>query len=537
MLRLNTFGGLVLQQDGQLHTGPASQRRRLALLAIVAAAGRRGVSRDKLLALLWPDSEAEAARHSLYQAVHAIRRSAGSDEIFQGGATLQLNPQLITSDVGEFQEAIESGAHEQAVRLYRGPFLDGFRLENAPEYEQWQDAERVLHAREYAASLESLAAAAAARGDHPAAVRWWRRLAAAEPVSTRAAVGLIEALVAAGDRAGALQFAGVHSSLVRQHLETDPDPEIDAWVERLRSGEVPAAAPAPRPRPASGPDAAREAATRELDEIRRAFADRYQVGERIGESTLLLSFAARDRRDTRQVELHVLSPRLLGLGGGERVLEALERVVALRDPRIVPTREAGGIQGRIYVTTPPLEGPSLKDRLARERQLPVAEARRIALELLEALVYAHGRDVRHGDLRPKHVLLARNGVSVAGFGLVEALDLAESGSAGSTAVTIGAPAYLSPEQLAGESNGDERSDLYSLGCIVFEMLAGEPPFGGSNMATVLSRKLTQAAPALRSLRESVPAELEAFVARCLSRLPADRYQRAAEAREALQAAR
>jgi DNA-binding SARP family transcriptional activator len=535
MLRLNTFGGLVLQQDGQLHTGPASQRRRLALLAAVAAGGPRGISRDKLLSLLWPDSESEAARHSLYQAMHAIRRSAGSDEIFLGGATLQLNSQLITSDVGEFQEAIESGSHEQAVRLYRGLFLDGFRLENAPEYEQWQDGERVLHAREYAAALESLAAAAAARGDHPAAVRWWRRLAAAEPVSTRAAVGLIEALVAAGDRAGALQFAGVHSSLVRQHLETEPDPEIERWIERLRSGQVPEAAPAPRPRSASGPDAAREAASRELDEIRRALSDRYQVGERIGESTLLLSFAARDRRDTRQVELHVLNPRLVGLGGGERVLEALDRVVALRDPRIVPMREAAVIQGRIYFATPPLEGMPLKDRLARERQLPVAEAQRVAVEMLDALVYAHGHDVRHGDLRPKHVLLGRSGVMVAGIGLVEALDLAESGSAGSTAVTIGAPAYLSPEQLAGESNADERSDLYSLGCIVFEMLAGEPPFGGSNLATVLSRKLTQSAPAVSSLRESVPSALDRFVARCLARLPADRYQRGTEAREALQA--
>jgi DNA-binding SARP family transcriptional activator len=196
MLRLNTFGGLVLQQDGQLHTGPASQRRRLALLAVIAAAGARGASRDKILSLLWPGSEPESARHSLYQAVHAIRRSAGSDEVFLGTTTLQLNPTLITSDVGEFAEAVESGAREQAVRLYRGPFLDGFRLENAPEYEQWQDAERARHARDCAAALESLAMAAADRGDHPAAVRWWRRLAAAEPVSTTAAVGLIAGAVA-----------------------------------------------------------------------------------------------------------------------------------------------------------------------------------------------------------------------------------------------------------------------------------------------------------------------------------------------------
>jgi serine/threonine-protein kinase len=538
MLRLNTFGGLVLQQDGQLHTGPASQRRRLALLAVVAAAGQRGASRDKLLALLWPDSEAEPARHSLYQAVHAIRRSAGSDDVFLGTTTLQLNSQLITSDVGEFDEAVESGSYEQAARLYRGPFLDGFRLESAPEYQHWQDGERARHAREYAAALESLAGAAAARRDHPAAVRWWRRLAAAEPVSTTAAVGLIEALVAAGDRAGALQFAGVHSTLVRQHLEAEPDPEIDAWIGRLRTGEIPAAAAAapPRSRVVSTADAGRAAAARELDEIKRAFTERYQVGDRTGESTLLLTLAARDRRDTRPVELHVLSPRLAGLGGDAGVLEALERVAALRDSRIVPVRETGAIQGRIFFTTPPSEGQSLRDRLARERQLPVSEARRIALELLDALVYAHGHDVRHGDLRPKHVLLARNGVAVASFGLVEALDLAAAGSAGSTAVTIGAPAYLSPEQLAGESTADERSDLYSVGCIVFEMLAGEPPFGGSNLSAVLSRKLTQSAPLVSSLRESVPPALDRFVARCLARLPADRFQRAAEAREALQAA-
>jgi serine/threonine-protein kinase len=540
MLRLNTFGGLVLQQDGQLHTGPASQRRRLALLAVVAAAGQRGASRDKLLSLLWPDSEPEPARHSLYQAVHAIRRSAGSEEVFLGSSTLQLNPQLITSDVAEFEEAVEAGAQEQAARLYRGPFLDGFRLENAPEYERWQDGERARHAREYAAALEALASTAAGRRDYPAAVRWWRRLAAAEPVSTTAAVGLIEALVAAGDRAGALQFAGVHSTLVRQHLEAEPDPEIETWIGRLRTGEIPAAAavaPAPpRPRTASDADVGREAAARELDEIKRAFAERYQVGDRAGESTLLITFAARDRRDTRPVELHVLSPRLAGLGGQARALEALERMVALRDPRIVAVREAGAIQGRTYFTTPPAEGQSLRDRLARERQLPVDEARGIALALLDALVYAHGHDVRHGDLRPKHIMLTRGSVAVASFGLVEALDLAAAGSAGSTAVTIGAPAYLSPEQLAGESSADERSDIYSAGCVVFEMLAGEPPFGGSNLAAVLSRKLTQSAPAVGSLRESVPPALDRWVARCLARLPADRFQRAAEAREALQAA-
>ena len=538
MLRLNTFGGLVLQQDGQLHTGPASQRRRLALLAVVAASGRRGTSREKLLSLLWPDSNPEAGRHSLYQALHAIRRSLGSDEVFLGAATLQLNPELISSDVGEFEEAVEQGAHERASRLYKGTFLDGFRLEGSPEFDEWQDGERVKHARELAAALEALATAAAARQDHAAAARWWRRLAAAEPVSTRAALGLIETLVASGDRVGALQFAGVHAALVRQHLETEPDPAVDQWITRLRAGDVPAAAVSAPARPrgsSTGGGDAKAAAAHELQEIRRVLAERYQVAEKIAESTMLLAFSARDRRDTKQVEVHVVAPRLASLAPAERVLEALERMAALHDPRIVPVRDCGMAEGVIYFVTAPAEGTSLRDRLARDRQLPLAEAVRIAGDLLDVLVYAHGRDVRHGDLRPKHVLLTRAGLSVTSLGLVEALDIVTSrGAAGSTAVTIGAPAYLSPEQLAGETTADERSDLYSMGSVVFEMLGGEPPFGGGSLASVLSRKLTQAAPPVRSLRESVSPALDSFVARLLARLPADRFQSAMEAREAVQ---
>jgi serine/threonine-protein kinase len=234
----------------------------------------------------------------------------------------------------------------------------------------------------------------------------------------------------------------------------------------------------------------------------------------------------------------VLTPRLAALAPVDRVLAALDRVTGLNDPRIVPIRECGVTQGVIWFATPPVDGTTLRDRLARDRQLPVDESLRLAADLLEALVHAHGRDVRHGDLRPKHVVLGRTGITVTSFGLVEALDAAASrGTAGSTAVTIGAPAYLSPEQLAGEITADERSDLYSFGCVVFEMLAGEPPFGGTSLATVLTRKLTQTAPSVRSLRESVPAAVDGLLARCLSRLPADRFQSAREAHEALRALR
>jgi serine/threonine protein kinase len=325
---------------------------------------------------------------------------------------------------------------------------------------------------------------------------------------------------------------------VRQHLDTDPDPAVDQWIARLRAGDVPSTTPAPAPvrarTAATSVEDARAAAIQELETIRRALADRYQVAEKIAETTMLLTFAARDRRDTRTVDLHVISPRLASLAPADRVLEALERMAALHDPRIVPVRDCGMTQGIIFFATAPLEGTWLRDRLIRDRHLPLDAARSIATDLLDVLVYAHGHDVRHGDLRPKHILLGRTGISVASLGLVEALDLATSrGTSGSTAVTIGAPAYLSPEQLAGETTADERSDLYSLGSVIFEILAGEPPFGGGDLATVLSRKLTQAAPAVRSLRENVSSALDV----CLARLPADRFQSAIEAREALQSTR
>jgi DNA-binding SARP family transcriptional activator len=553
MLRLATFGGLVLLQDGEPHTGPASQRRRLALLAIIAAAGKRGASRDKLAGLLWAGSEPDAARHSIYQAMHALRRSLGDGELFLGSATQQLNPELITSDVGDFEEALERGAYERAARLYRGPFLEGFRIDDAREFEEWQETERLRLSREFATALERLAAGATGRGDHLGAVQWWRRLASTEPVSTRAAVGLVEALVTAGDRVGALQFASIHAALVRQHLDTEPDTAVQTWIARLRAGEIGtgiAAAPAivahgipsspvggTNPAATAARSAAGAAADRELSELKHALAERYQVHDRIAEGTLLLSFTARDRRDTKAVELHVFNPRIAGLANAERALAALERAAALHEPRIIPIRDCGVLQGVLYFATPPLDGLRLRDRLARERPLALEDALQIAGDLADALAYAHGRGVWHGDLRPKHVLLVQGGTRVASFGVVEALDLAAAGGAGSTAVTIGAPAYLSPEQLAGEMPDNERSDVYSMGCILFEMLAGEPPFAGSNFGAILTRKLTQTAPSVRVTRERVPARLDSLVARCLARLPADRPRTAGEVRDALNALR
>ena len=206
----------------------------MLLLAVLAVAGTQGISRDKLLGLFWPDSDADRARHALKQALHILRRDLRDPELVAGTPTLRLNPESITSDVQEFEEALARGDLERAVALYRGPFLDGLYLDGAPEFERWLEHERGRLAHAYASALERLAAAAGTAGDHPRAAAWWRRRAAADPLSSRIAVELMKALVAAGDPEAALQHARVHETLVRQELETAPDPAVAALAERVR---------------------------------------------------------------------------------------------------------------------------------------------------------------------------------------------------------------------------------------------------------------------------------------------------------------
>ena len=233
MFRLRTFGGLTLEQDGVPHTGPATQRRRLALLALLAAADA-GVSRERLMSHLWPESDAARARHSLDDALSAIRRDLRSDALFLGVATLRLNPEVLASDLAEHAAALRAGDPERAVTLYTGPFLDGFAVPDAADFERWMEAERGRRALEHARLLDALADAAAGRGDRDAGLGWRRARVAADPLDTPATLRLLTALADAGNPAEALRLARVHELLVQQELETTPGPEWAAAVERLR---------------------------------------------------------------------------------------------------------------------------------------------------------------------------------------------------------------------------------------------------------------------------------------------------------------
>lgn len=237
MFSLKTFGGLSLIGDAGPVTGAPAQRRKLALVAVLATTGQQGLSRDRLLALFWPEADAEHARHALTQSLFALRRELGVDDLVLGQADVRLNPAAINSDVGDFAAALAGGDFERAAGLYAGPFLDGVHLDRAhhsPEFDRWVEAERRRLAELAAAAMERVATDASARGDHAEAVAWWRRLATIDPYSSRYAVGLIRALVAAGDTPSALRHAHVYETLVREELNVEPDGAVLAAVRALR---------------------------------------------------------------------------------------------------------------------------------------------------------------------------------------------------------------------------------------------------------------------------------------------------------------
>jgi TolB-like protein/DNA-binding SARP family transcriptional activator/tetratricopeptide (TPR) repeat protein len=239
LLRIHTFGGCFLEREGTRLDMLSGQRKGLALLALLATAGERGMSRETLLAYLWSESDEERARTSLKQLVHSLRTQLRTPDLLLPSAELRLNPNVIGSEVAEFREAVLRGDHDTTVALHTGAFLEGFYLKGADEFERWVATERASLARLNTRALEALAEQATERGETRRAVEWWRRLVNAEPLSARAATGLMLALDAAGERTAALQHARVYELIVRDEVGGAPDPSVLDVVSRLqRAGPV-----------------------------------------------------------------------------------------------------------------------------------------------------------------------------------------------------------------------------------------------------------------------------------------------------------
>ncbi len=248
MLRLRTLGSPAVEAEGGPLGGAAAQRMSLALLALLAPGAERGVSRDKILAHLWPETEPEKAAHRLTQLLYSLRRDLKADSLFLGTSDLRLNPDIISIDLQQFGAARRAGDLERAVALYTGPFLDGFFLSGAVEFERWVESERAGLARDYSQTLETLAAEATAQGDPRKAAYWWKLLADHDPLSSRVTVHLMSALAAGGNRAGALEQARSYRELMEKELEAAPNPAVLALAEQLRQRPGEPAPNAARPR-------------------------------------------------------------------------------------------------------------------------------------------------------------------------------------------------------------------------------------------------------------------------------------------------
>src|SRR5437870_4033208 len=267
--------------------------------------------------------------------------------------------------------------------------------------------------------------------------------------------------------------------------------------------------------------------------LTQSLADRYRIERELGRGGMATVFLAHDLKHDRPVALKVLRPELAQVLGPDRFLREIRLCARLQHPHIVVVHDSGDADGQLWFTMPYVEGETLRTRLEREKQLPVADALRITRQVADALHYAHQHGVIHRDIKPENILLSGHHALVADFGIARALPAESDERLTESGISLGTPQYMSPEQAMAQRDVDPRTDVYSLGCVLYEMLTGEPPYTGPTAQAVLAKRLMEPVPHLRTGRE-VPLALERAVTRALARSPADRFPTAAEFAGALQ---
>ncbi len=273
-----------------------------------------------------------------------------------------------------------------------------------------------------------------------------------------------------------------------------------------------------------------------LDRIRTALADRYAVERLLGQGGMALVYLARDLKHNRTVAIKVLRPELAAALGGERFLREIHLATQLQHPNILAIYDSGEADGILYFVMPFITGESLRHRLDREQQLPLPDAIRITCEVADALQYAHRQGIVHRDIKPENILLEQGHAVVADFGIARAASQAGAEKLTETGMSIGTPTYMSPEQAAGLGTVDARSDLYSVACMLYELLSGEPPFQGPTTMAILAKHAMEPPPSIQVVRQSVPDEIEEAILQALEKTPADRFRDLNEFADALKRA-
>ncbi|MGD8866530.1 MAG: protein kinase [Gemmatimonadales bacterium] len=270
-----------------------------------------------------------------------------------------------------------------------------------------------------------------------------------------------------------------------------------------------------------------------VETLNTALSDRYRIERELGAGGMATVYLAEDLKHERKVALKVLKPELAAVLGADRFVQEIKTTASLQHPHILPLFDSGSADGFLYYVMPYIEGETLREKLDRETQLGVDEAIRITTEVADALDYAHRNGVIHRDIKPENILLHDGRPMVADFGIALAVSAAAGGRMTETGLSLGTPHYMSPEQATAEKEITNRSDVYSLACVTYEMLAGDPPHTGSTAQQIIMKIVTEEATAVTNLRKSVPPNVAAALAKALEKLPADRFESAAAFAEAL----
>jgi DNA-binding SARP family transcriptional activator len=522
---LRVLGGVRLECDGQPLQGRAAQRRRLALLAVLAVSPEHTLRRDRLVALLWPDAQEEAGRRLLTEALYVFRRELHPDVVLTRGDEVAINPAVLQVDAREQREALERGDLRAAVEAYGGPFLAGFGCDDVPGFDQWVDGERARLARRHEAALERLAREAAERGELNVAAEWWGKLSFEDPYSSAVARALIETLSRLGEHARALQFGTAFVRRLADDLGVEPAAEVAELLRRLRTEPPAPAAARPVTAPLAPPTAPSPAVS--AAQVEDVISPEFQVIRRIGEGSVADVYLAREPALGRLVAVKVVSSRFQGDDTIQRRFEREARSAArIHHPNVATVYRIGlTAAGMPFLVLPYVEGGTLEDRHAAAGELDVAEVRRYMAQAAAGLAAAHRLGVVHRDVRPANLLYekANDRVLLTDFGLAAVLDSSATEALRLTrpSEVLGDPRYASPEQLRGEAVTD-RADVYSLAVVAFQLLTGRFPFESRTLPALAAAHERLRPARAAELRADVDAELDGLIDRCLNVRPEQR---------------